>query len=221
MNEGSSDPGENRRRAYRADVTGVAIVHGPGGVAVRCEIVDLALGGIRLAELPCGGHGVFEPGWEVTVELECAGAGWVVQRGEVTRHRDGELAIRFHTLSADVEDLIEDEVLGAVEAARAPRVVVVDRADHRRHRFAATVRNAGCCSLEAATPLEAIELVERSRNHVRAVAVAETLTQTQADELVTYLADAHPELHVALIGDGDDDRADASVRTLAKKLCGC
>jgi hypothetical protein len=203
----------NRRRAYRAGVNGNAIVQA-GGVAVRCAIVDLGLGGVRLLE-PVRDEPGLAAGVEVMVELECAGAGWVAQRGRVVRHHAGEIAVAFHALSPEVEDRIEDEVLGAVEAARAPRVVVVDRSQDRRHRLAEALRDSGCCSLEASTPLEAVDMVERSRNHVVAVAVAETLTQTQADELVTYLAESHPDVQVERIS-GDGVRG--SVEALAEKL---
>jgi CheY-like chemotaxis protein len=200
MQEDPQEPHGNRRRAYRAGVHGCAIVHAPGDTALRGIIIDLGLGGVRLLELVRDEPGLVA-GAEVTIELECAGAGWVAQRGRVIRHGDGELAIRFHALSPEVEDLIEDEVLGDVEAQRAPRVVVVDRAAQRRHRVAEALRDAGCSPLEAATPLEAVDIVERSRNHVCAVALSENLTQTQADDLVRFLAEAHPEVQVALIAD--------------------
>ncbi len=189
----------NHRRHYRADVTGCAIVHARGG-ALRCKVGNVGLGGVLLRQAG-GGAMMLEAGDEVTVEIEVAGAGWVVQRGRVLRHAGLELAIRFDLLSPDVEDLIEDEVLGAVEAQQAPRVVVVDQSADRRSRIAEELRRVGCCSLEASTPLEAVALVERSRNHVSAVALAQTQTQTLAEELVTYLAEAHPAVKVALIAD--------------------
>lgn len=203
-------PRTNRRRSYRAGVHGCAIVHAPGGIALRCEVLDLSLGGVRLVQMVSDDPHL-TIGTEVAVELECAGAGWVMQRGIVLRHRRAELVIEFHALSPEVEDLIEDEILGAVEAERAPRVVVVDGAAPRRHKFAEALRRLGCCSLEAATPLEAIELVECSRNHVCAVALSESLTQTQADELVEYLNDAHPDVMIARIEDG-------AVQKLARRL---
>lgn len=204
-------PRINRRHSYRAGVHGCAIVHAPGGVAQRCEIVDLGLGGVRLSQM-VRDDPFLAAGTEVSVELECAGAGWVFQRGVVIRHRGPELAVRFHAMSPEVEDLIEDEILGAVEAERAPRVVVVDRSDLRRAQVALALRRLGCCTLEAATPLEALELIECSRNHVCAVALSERLTQTQADELVEYLHEAHPELAIARIEDG------GAVEQLAARL---
>ena len=202
-------PRPNRRQSYRAGVHGCAIVHAKG-LGLRCEVVDLCLGGVRLIQLALEDPRL-AAGTEVAVELECAGAGWVTQRGVVIRHKDHELVVRFHALAPEVEDLIEDEILGAVEAERWPRVVVVDRSAPRRQQVAEALRQLGCCSLEAATPLEALELIERSRNHVCAVALSESLTQTQADELIEYLHESHPDVAVARIEEG-------AVRELAGKL---
>jgi hypothetical protein len=101
-----------------------------------------------------------------------------------------------------VVDVISSEIVAAQEAQRAPRVVVVDPSGPRRKRLAAALREAGCQSIEASTPLEAVDVLERSRVPVRAVAVAEsTQSQTLADELVAFLAEAHPSLRLALIVD--------------------
>ncbi len=211
----------NRRRSFRAEVQGNAIVHGPGDAAVRCAVIDLSLGGVRLLE-PVRDEPGLDPGTEVTIELECSGAGWVVQRGRIARHRLGELVVCFDALSPEVEDLIEDEVLGAVEAQKAPRVVVVDRAHARRRHVSDALRTAGSCVLEASTPLEAIALIERSRNHVCAVALSESLTQTQADEVRRFLQEEHPHVKVVVItihGDGDAVHA-GPVRELIEHVRG-
>lgn len=85
------------------------------------------------------------------------------------------------------------------DADAIPVVVVVDQAETRRHRVAESVRHAGGRSIEAATPLEAIALVEAGAGEIDAVAIAERLTQTRGDELLEYLCSAHPELEVAVI----------------------
>lgn len=200
MNEPGRDM-PNRRRCFRAGVQGCAIVHAPGDIAIRCVVVDLGLGGVRLLE-PVRDQPL-APGTEVKVELECSGAGWVVQAGRVLRHSNGEIVVLFHALSPEVEDLIEDQVLGAVEAQRAPRIVVVDRWESRRRHVAEALRESGCSPLEASTPLEAVDLIECSRHHVCAVALSEQLTQTQADDLVRFIHEMHPEVKLALIADRD------------------
>jgi hypothetical protein len=192
---------ENRRRHYRAKVTGRAVIHGADGNrrdgTVRCEIDNLSLGGVALR--PTGEpHDLIE-GNTVAVELQVDGAGWVVQRGQVQRCGERAVVISFAEVSPELEDLIEDEVLAAVEAERSPRVVVVDRSEDRRRQVAAALHEVGCCPLEASTPLEAIELIEQSRTHVAAAAVAQSLTQTGGQELVHFIHESHPEIKLALI----------------------
>ena len=87
------------------------------------------------------------------------------------------------------------------DADAIPVVVIVDQEETRRHRVAESVRHAGGRSIEAATPLEAIALVESGDDDIGAVAIAERLTQTRGDELLEYLWTTHPELEIAVIPD--------------------
>jgi len=203
MTGASRHPHENRRRHYRAKVSGRAVIHVRDG-AVRCEIDNLSLGGVMLRPVDEAGTDLAE-GSTVAVELQVDGASWLVQQGSVQRRASNpqRVVIAFGEVSPELEDLIEDEVLAAVEAERAPRVVVVDRSRVRRRRVARALHQVGCCPLEASTPLEAIELIEQSRTHVAAAAVAEALTQTAGQELVHFLAETHPGLKIALITDGN------------------
>jgi len=198
---------ENRRRHYRAKVSGRAVVHARDG-AVRCEIDNLSLGGVLLRPVSEAAH--LAEGITVAVELQVDGAGWVVQNGQVTRCAERGVVVAFGDVSPELEDLIEDEVLAAVEAERSPRVVIVDRSRTRRRRVAAALHEVGCCPLEASTPLEAIELIEQSRTHVAAAAVAGELTQTGGDELVHFLAESHPGIKLAIITDDESGAVEQS-----------
>jgi hypothetical protein len=207
MTGGTRHLHENRRRHYRAKVTGRAVIRGrdgqgrEGSGTVRCEIDNLSLGGVALRPIAPLGSELRElvEGHGVAVELQVDGAGWVLQRGQVQRCDGRAVVIVFAEVSPELEDLIEDEVLAAVEAERSPRVVVVDRSEDRRRQVAAALHEVGCCPLEASTPLEAIELIEKSRTHVAAAAVAESLTQTGGQELVHFIHESHPEIKLALI----------------------
>jgi hypothetical protein len=95
-----------------------------------------------------------------------------------------------------------------------PVVVVVDQAETRRHRVAESIRHAGGRSIEAATPLEAIAIVESGNQDIDALAIAQKLTQTGGDELVSYMSITHPDLEVAVIPERpptEDDHPDAAV----------
>ena len=200
MSSGDRDASapNDRRRHFRAGISGGAVVHGQGH-SVRGHITNLSLGG-ALIQLADGTHDV-DLDHDVTVELELGGSGWVSQKGRVRRRTDGQLAIEFARLGPDIEDVIEDEVAAAQDAHRSPRVVVCDPREERRHEIAEKLRVHGYTSIEAATPLEAIALVEQPRNHVAAVAVAETLTQTGPHELVEFLTESNPHIKLAMFAD--------------------
>jgi CheY-like chemotaxis protein len=194
----------NRRRHDRADVNGGAIVQ-THERTIRCRIVNLSVGGV-LVQAPIGVYLV--PDTHVTVELELDRIGWARHAGPVARVVGDRLfAIAFDELGPRLGAVIEGVVRAACEARRAPRVVVVDPSPPRRQRLATALRDAGTQPVEAATPLEALDLLEGSRVGFSAVAVASrTRSQTESDELVEYLAEAHPEVQVALIVDRPDER---------------
>lgn len=201
MLEAVAQPG-NRRRHDRARVQGCVVVHGPDG-EVRGRIVDLSAGGVLVAEAAAGTR--FAEGTRVELELEIERRGRVRQHGGVLRRVDGGVVIAFDAPPPAVVEVIAGEVRDAQEARRTPHVVVVDPSVPRRRRLAAALRAAGCESIEAATPLEAVDAMERSRVPICAVAVAETTrSQTLADELVEFLAEAHPSLRLALIVDNTE-----------------
>lgn len=188
-----------RRRHYRASVEAGVLIHA-AKVVMRGRVVDLSLGGVRIRRAddsaPCPAVGS-----AAMVELELGNHGWVAQDGRIVRAALDELVILFAPLAPEVEDLIEDEVLAALEAARRPRTIVVDPSAERRHRVSAKLRAAGCESYEAATPLEAIGLLEHPRHHISGVAVAQHLTQTGSDEFCDFLAETNPGIKLALLAD--------------------
>jgi|GEM_PF-3542129 len=217
---GEVDFSTERRRHYRAAVDAGALIHA-AAVVVRGRVVDLSLGGVRIRRLddatPCPAVGS-----AAMVELEVGTRGWIAQDGRIVRCALDELVITFAPLAAEVGQLIEDEVLAAREAARRPRMMVVDPSATRRRRVSEKLRAAGCDSYEAATPLEAIELLERPHHHITGVAVAEHLTQTNGDEMCDFLAETNPGIKLALLADllqQDDASLDRSLQSFADS-CG-
>jgi CheY-like chemotaxis protein len=190
----------DRRHYPRAQVGGSALIHAPGAV-VRCEITNLSIHGALLRPSIALGTAL-APGTVVSVDLHLVGSrSWIGQRGKVRRcaGRGAPLAITFERVSPEFEDMVEDEVLDELEAARSPRVLIVDRDDARRGRVAAALHAAGCSPLEASTPLAAIEMVEASHDHLAAAAIAVDLTQTGGRELAQFLADTHPGIRIAVL----------------------
>jgi CheY-like chemotaxis protein len=127
------------------------------------------------------------------------------QRVRIVRCAFDEIAMRFNEIAPAVEDAIEDEVVACVEASRRPHILVVDPSPHRRHRVAETLRIAGCESVEAATPLEAIGIVERRGGVIRGMTVSESLTQTSADEFCEFVSQTNPEIQLRMIAEGTRD----------------
>lgn len=209
-----------RRRHFRADLDTGAVIHA-ALVALRGRCVDLSLGGVRIRRVdenaPCPA-----PGTSAMVELQLGSHGWVAQDGRVQRADLDEIVIAFGPLAPEVEDLIEDEVLAAIEATRRPRMIVVDPSADRRRRVADKLRQAGSEAYEAATPLEAITMLERPRSHIRGVAVAERLTQTQSDELCDFVAETNPGIKLALIqealAEGTHETTPARPRRVSERI---
>lgn len=187
-----------RRRHFRAGIEAGAIIH-VAELSLRGRIVDLSLGGVKIRRVDDSAP-TPAPGTAVTVELELGG--WVSQAGRIHRCGGlGEIVVAFVRLAPEVAHRIEDEVLAAIEAGRRPRMIVVDPSASRRRRVADKLREAGCDSYEAATPLEAIDLMERPRSHIRGVALAEHLTQTGTEEFCEFVAETNPGIKLALIAE--------------------
>jgi CheY-like chemotaxis protein len=188
-----------RRRHERAEVDGYVVVHAPVG-AIHGRILNLSVGGILVRESDDAQP--IDRGTQVLLELELEGLGWATQAGSIVRASDGELAIEFDVVAPLLHEVIACEVGAATQAKTNPRVVVVDPSPGRRRRITEALREAGARSLEASTPLEAVDLIERSRVRVSAIAVADSMSsQTQSDELVDWIEETHPGLQVALITD--------------------
>lgn len=173
-----------------------------GSTTVRGIAVDLSLGGLRMRI--GNGSGCPVAGSIGIVEIHLA-SGWHRVQVRVVRSVFDEIALHFNEIAPSVEDAIEDEVVASIEAARKPHIVVVDPSPDRRHRIAETLRTAGCDPVEAATPLEAIGIVERQGGSIRGMTVAESLTQTRADEFCEYVTQSNPEIQLRLIAEGTVD----------------
>ncbi len=207
---------ENRRRHHRADTAFGARLHAAGRV-LRGKSVDLSRGGVRIRQLdetaPCPAVGT-----AALIELELGPDGWVAQDGRLVRCDFGELAIAFDPVADAVARLIDDELRAVAEALSRPRLLVVDPSAARRHHIAEKLRAAGCDPYEAATPLEAIDLIERPSSHIAGVAVAEHLTQTDGEELCEFVAETNPGIRLAWIADAPGSDAPPRARRITEPL---
>lgn len=186
-----------RRRHPRAD-TDIGVRIHAASVVVRGRCVDLSRGGVRVRP---DDESVPRPavGTAALVELALGRSGWVAQDGRIIRCGYTEVAIAFDPLADEVARMIDDELRCAIASTSRPRLLVVDPSADRRHQIAEKLRAAGCDPYEAATPLEAIDLIDRPSNHIAGVAVAAQLTQTGGDELCEFVAETNPGIKLALI----------------------
>ena len=193
-----------RRKSGRVDASGTAVVHGP--VAARGRILDLSIGGIsvaiqRDAWLP-------PVGARVRVDICLDGRGrWLHVAGCLARidpRRSATvLAIELLVVPRDFEDLVQDELLSALEYSHQPQVVLVDAARGRRELVADLLRSIGGHVLEVSTALEAIVVVDQTRLHLSSVVIAETEVASRAEELGEFLRDMYPRVPVVVVGERD------------------
>ena len=190
------EPFDNRRRAQRVDSEGTALVH-LHGRTMSARIVDLSTGGVRL-RLARGLDVAPLEDARVVVELRLDGArsrwlrfGGMVRRVDTSTY---EVVIGFWTIPTDFEDLVQDELIAALEGARAPGVLLVDGDSHRRSTLARAFSSAGCRVAETCAPLEALSALDESKSHFSLIAIADTTPAFIAEEFRRFVAEAHPEL---------------------------
>ncbi len=198
----SQKPQEADRREHARVTRAIHALLHVGVMSTRARAIDLSMGGTRLRVQD--GDACPAAGSVGLLELHL-GAGWHRARIRVVRCSFDEVAVRFHDIDAGLRAALEAEIAASLDARRRPYVVVVDPSPDRRHRVAETLRTAGCESMEAATPLEAIDIVERQNGTIRGMTVAESLTQTSADELCDYVSRSNPEIRLRRIAIGTRD----------------
>jgi len=220
-----------RRRTPRAPAHGTAVLHGDHGVlygkienlslggvlvsvasAPRWEIdrdpdpgtldIELKFGGGR-SSVPARGSGQIDlPG----AERPFAATGHPVRIEPVAGRV--RIAVAFDRLFAGVEDEIEDEIEAALGAALSRPVLIIDDNEPRRRRIATEVGARGMTPLVPRTPLEAIDLLSRTRLHVAVCAVAERFADIPSHELHAFLAEGFPWVRTLTIDNGEAELAD-------------
>jgi CheY-like chemotaxis protein len=195
-----------RRGHERGRVPGKAVIR-TGGRALQCDVDNLSCaGGLFLLAAEC--RVSLDIGAAVSVQIDALGPDLLLH-GQVIRSDDSgtQIAIAFQEVADALTDTLRSMVSGAISAADCPRVMVVDPLPAERSRVAAALRRAGCDPVEASTPLEAIDAIQRPENRVAGAAIRDSLTQTDGGELARYLADEHPSMPVAILSDSDDATA--------------
>jgi hypothetical protein len=197
-----ADMGDERRRALRVPVRGVAVFHAPGGDgAVHGIIENLSASG-ALVSLS-GEH----DGTRLSdVELKLGeGSGRVAAR-TVRIERDvrhTHVGIAFDEVDADLARLIETMIENALRAAARRPVLVVDDLSARRSDLVARLVQRGMTPIAPTTPLEAIDLLARSQLHINVCLLAAGFGHS-ADQLRALVAESFPWVTAADISDDVD-----------------
>ncbi len=191
--------GDERRRALRVPVRGVAVFHADGG-ALHGTIENLSASG-ALVSLSGEHHGA-PPDVELKLGLD---SGRVVARTvRVTRDlRRTHIAIAFEQVDSNLRASIEAAVEGALRAAARRPVLVVDDRSTRRSDLVARLVARGMTPLAPRTPLEAIDLLARSHLHINVCLLAAGFGHS-ADQLRALVAESFPWVTAADISDDVD-----------------
>jgi hypothetical protein len=191
-----TQPFDNRRHTQRVDAEGTGVVH-LRDRTMFARIVDLGIGGVRLG-LTRAVESESLTGAPVVVELRLDGARskWLRFGGTVQRVDTSacEIAIAFRTIPTDFEDVVQDELVAALEGDRTPRVLLVDADTHRRSTLARAFSAAGCRVTEVRAPLDALSALDESKSHYTLIAIADTIPELIGEEFRRFVSDTHPEL---------------------------
>ncbi|HEY1556947.1 MAG TPA: PilZ domain-containing protein [Kofleriaceae bacterium] len=202
--------GSERRRALRVPVHGVAVFYGEDG-AMHGRIENLSKSGalVSVAGVPTA-DGDFDVELKLGVDSGWASARTVRVDHPHRKARRWTIAIEFEQLEAPIRAAIESAVEAALRAAQRRPILVLDD-DHRR-RVALLRRLAarGATPLAPSTPLEAVDLLARSDQHVAVCLIAPRFGHSAA-ELSTLVHDSFPWVTTADITDDLDSTVDRAM----------
>lgn len=190
------------RHSSRVGARGTAVLYA-GLLVTRGRIVDLAVDGVRVVVDPIAATWLCS-GTNVRIDLRIDGVGgWLHLLGRVGRVdvRASAIVIELYVAPPEFEDLVQDQLLAAIECAQTPHVVLVDADRRRRDQVAEAFRVIGCHVIEASSSLEAISALGESQLHPWAVVIADTDVHPRADELRRFLGEAYPGLPLIVIGE--------------------
>jgi PilZ domain len=200
MMDWTETPRERRRTMRVRSKGSVRFRH--GAQRIRGRILDLSVGGICVRIEPPVGLGVYigEPvHLEVRLDARarsCSLDGRVLRSLAAT----GVIAVELNGIPSGFESCVADELVAAGKYDALPHMILVDIALGRRHAFARAFRSAGCHVTEVATPLEAIAQLGRSRFAPGVIAIADSVPESIAEDLRTFLGREHPDAHMVAIG---------------------
>jgi hypothetical protein len=201
---------QERRRALRVPIRGVAVFHGPlsDGGPMHGMIENLSQGGalVSLSSKPPP-LDRDTPAFEVELRLGEA-HGFVTAR--VVRIEPAgkrwRLALQLERVDEPMREAIEATIISALSAARRRPILVIDDHHERRATLIEQLANRGMTPLAPRTPLEAIDLLARSQLHVNVCLLAPGFG-VPSNDLAAFLSDSFPWVRTTEISDDLDATA--------------
>jgi PilZ domain len=196
-----ADMGDERRRALRVPVRGVAVFHTPDGDgAVHGIIENLSASGALISL--SGEHD--NPSTDVELKLGEGSGRVVAHTVRIERDvRHTHVGIAFEQVEPTLAQLIEVMIENALRAAARRPVLVVDDLSARRSDLVARLTQRGMTPIAPTTPLEAIDLLARSQLHINVCLLAAGFGHS-ADQLRALVAESFPWVTAADISDDVD-----------------
>jgi len=205
---------QERRRALRVPIRGVAVFHGPlsDGGPLHAILENLSQGG-ALVSLPSRPPTLSRDVTPFEVELRLGdNTGWVTARPvrvEPAAKR-WRLAVEFDKVDDGMREAIEATIIGALSAARRRPILVIDDHHERRATLIDELANRGMTPLAPKTPLEAIDLLARSHLHVNVCLLAPGFG-VPSNDLAAFLSDSFPWVRTTEISDDLDATASRAI----------
>jgi CheY-like chemotaxis protein len=126
---------------------------------------------------------------------------------KLVRVSNGQVALSFVSLAADAEDQIQEAVLQNLEEALGPAVLVIDHSRDARSLLAQQLARLGCRVRLAATPLDAVRLIEDANVRIDVVMVDLFLGSADGSALLQLAAAQRPGIRrVLMSGDVRPDQ---------------
>jgi CheY-like chemotaxis protein len=194
----------DRRRSFRVNVYGLALLWHEDRIAGRYSLADLSIGGCLLRDgPPC------DIGEDYGLVLDLEGDGGLRLPAKVVRQRatglgGRELGLEFLEHAPALEDRIQDLVIQILERdqpASRGRVLVVDMDPLRRTEAAESLRRLGHEVLEAATPLEAVWEFENGPMDIHTVFVARSLGGSDGRDLLKFIGSRYAGVWRVLVAE--------------------
>lgn len=192
-----------RRKTYRVIVGDACARCSTGEQVGHYWVKDVSTGGALLQGRPLPPIGT-----EMEVLLLLPGQRPCVTDARVLRQVRTDdspacVAVEFSDVDADLEDAIEDFIVGELSRERRPSALIAASTTPRSEALSRSLRLIGCPAAAVRTPLEAISRLEQPRGEISTVFFDDELGGVRCRELAQWLASAYPSVRRVLVSSGD------------------